>query len=565
MNVDTHRISQLALCVAGAAALFAGVSTQLSARSEEPVTADAAALAGSQIVAMRRLTEAQYRNTIADIFGPDIKVAGRFEPIVRPVHELIASGARESSISPAGIEQFDAIARSIAEQVFAKDRYAQFVPCTPANPAQADPSCAAATLKPLATYLFRRPISEPEAAMYVKMAGEAAKSTGSFYDGLQLALSAMLVSPKFLYVTEIASPDPKQANALVLDGYSKAARLSFTLWNSTPNQNLIDAAHAGKLNDDAQLATIAQAMVRSPRFEEGVRAFFADMLLFERFDQLSKDPLIFPRFNGDVAQAMPEQMLRTIVDHLVTRDGDYRQLFTTNRTFMTRALGGLYQVPVAKSSGWEPHDFADGADRAGILGQAGFLAMYSQSGRSSPTLRGRAIRELLMCQPVPDPPGNVNFTAVQDTGNTSTPTARIRLNAHMTDENCAGCHKLTDPVGLTLERFDGIGSFRTVENGTQIDPSGEMDNLKFMGAEGLGKALAKSPDVTMCVASRALEYARGVPSDADGDLVEAVEKDFGAKNYGIRALFLNVMTKPEAYRVKSPVLQPATRVSLLSK
>jgi hypothetical protein len=170
-----------------------------------------------------------------------------------------------------------------------------------------------------------------------------------------------------------------------------------------------------------------------------------------------------------------------------------------------------------------------------------------------------------MCQPVPNPPGNVNFTAVQDTANKAMPTARIRLTAHMTDENCAGCHKLTDPLGLSLERFDGIGSFRTKENDAPIDPAGQLDNETFQGAQGLGQVLAKSPDTTMCVASRALEYVRGVPSEDSGDLVEALEKSFAGEGYHLRALFRQLASMPETYRIKSSTLAPVAQVSLLTR
>lgn len=558
------RLPRLAVGLAAAALLStATVSLTASASAPDSRAAAEAPVAG-QIFGMRRLTEAQYRNSIADIFGPDIKVAGRFEPIVRPAHDLIASGSRGASISPAGLEQFDAMARNIAAQVLDETRRAQFIPCRPEDPAKPDPVCAKAALAPLGRYLFRRPVPADELAAYVKMAGDAAGPTGSFYKGLELALAAMLVSPRFLYVIETATTDPETPGGLVLDDYSRAARLSYTLWNSTPNETLLRAAETGKLKDPKQLSAFASKMVDSPRFQQGVRAFFTDMLLFERFDELSKDPVIYPYFNSQVAQAMPEQMLRTIVDHLVTHKGDYRQLFTTNRTFMNRSLGALYQVPV-RSSGWEKHEFRPEEDRAGLLGQAGFLAMYSQSGRSSPTLRGRAIRELLMCQPVPNPPGNVNFTAVQETGNMSMPTARVRLTAHMADENCSSCHKLTDPAGLSLERFDGVGSFRRRENGAEIDPAGELDNVAFSGALGLGKVLAASPDTTMCVASRALEYARAIPSEDAGDLVEGLNNDFAKDGYTIASLFLRVVTLPETYQVKSPGRPTKIQVAAISR
>ncbi|MEO7248312.1 MAG: DUF1588 domain-containing protein [Novosphingobium sp.] len=514
-----------------------------------------------RIVAMRRITEAQYRNSIADIFGLDIRVAGRFEPIVRPAHELISSGASDAAISPTGIENFDAMARVIAGQVFDEKHRGQFVPCAPASAAAADDTCAAAALAPLGHYLFRRPLSESETAFYVRQAGEVAGRSGSFWKGLELSLAAMLVSPNYLYVIERGEPDPANPGSLRLDNPSRATRLAMMLWNSTPNTALLKAAEEGRLTDQAQLNAIATAMVNSRRFEQGVRAFFADMLLFEKFDDLAKDPIVYPYFNQEVAAALPEQTLRSITDLLLTRNGDYRQIFTTNRTFMTRVLGPLYQVPVHRSSGWEAHDFGPSDDRAGILGQAGFLSIYSHSGRSSPTLRGRAIREVLMCQPVPNPPGNVNFTAVQDVHNKAMPTARDRLTTHATDPTCSGCHRITDPVGLSLEKFDGIGAFRARENDAALDSSGRIDGADFQGAEGLGKLLADNPATTQCVASRALEYASGRPS-ADDALVAAVSKKFGENGYSIRSLFLQAATLPDLWRVKAAAIPEPTKVSM---
>ncbi len=559
-------ITRITLGVAVAAsALLAGVlADQPAVASGAKMSAVAApAEPTDRIVAMRRLSEAQYRNAIADIFGPDIKVAGRFEPIVRPVHEMIARGAKDASISPSGFEQFDSMARVIAAQVFDPAHRGQFAGCAPKAENQADAECARQVLAPLGRYLFRRPLTGSEQAFYIKLANDGVASTGSFYKGLELALAAMLVSPNYLYVIESAEADPDNPGGLRLDNHSRASRLSFLLWNTTPNEALLKAAEDGRLTNPGDLSAVADRMVKSPRFEQGVRAFFGDMLLFEKFDEIAKDPVIYPYFNQEVAAALPEQMLRMIVDHLVTRNGDYRQLFTVSRTFMNRPLAALYRVPVSKSQGWVPYEFTPADDRAGVLGQAGFLALYSHSGRSSPTLRGRAIRELLMCQPVPNPPGNVNFTAVQDVTNKSMPTARIRLTAHNTDAACTGCHKITDPVGLSLERFDGIGAARKLENGAEIDTSGTMDGVDFLGATGLGKTIAASQDTTQCVSSRALEYATSQSPDDVSPLVERLEQQFAGDGYNIRALFLRVATMPETYRVTTRPIDPgSTHVSM---
>ncbi|MDG2005510.1 MAG: DUF1592 domain-containing protein [Novosphingobium sp.] len=561
--------ASLALLGAFAAGAMLLGSASDAARGNQAANAPPANIFSGEtgkIVAMRRLTEAQYRNSIADIFGPTIEVAGRFEPIVRPVHEMIASGARAAAISPAGIEQFDAMARIIAGQVFNEENRGQFVPCAPGDAARADADCARKVLTPLGRYIFRRPLTKSEQDFYVDLAGNASGPTSDFYKGLELALSAMLVSPNFLYIVETAQPDPDRAGEMRLDNFARASRLSFLLWDTTPNENLIRAAEKGQLTDPAKLEAIATSMVASPRFEYGLRAFFADMLLFEKFDEIAKDPVVYPYFNQDIAKALPEQTLRTIVDHLLTRNGDYRDIFTTPYTFMNRPLASAYQVQVKSSQGWEPYKFGESDDRVGILGQAGFLALYSHSGRSSPTLRGRAIRELLMCQPVPDPPGDVNFTAVQDTENKEMPTARIRLTAHRTEPVCAGCHLITDPIGLGLEKFDGIGAFRATENNAEIDITGSLDGVDFTDARGLGQALSKNQAVSQCVSSRALEYATAGSPDGQYALVEGLEQNFAAQGYKIRDLFLRIATMPETYQARTEALEAGqTKVTMAAQ
>jgi hypothetical protein len=507
-----------------------------------------------QIVGMRRLTEAQYRNTIADIFGSGIKVAGRFEPIVRPAQHLLSTGATAAALSPVGFEQFDAVGRAVAGQVFDEAHRDTFVDCTPRDATKSDDKCAIKTLATIGRYVFRRPLTAREQRDYARMADDAASKAGSFYSGLELTLAAMLVSPNFLFVTETVEPDPGHPGMMRLDNYSRASHLSFLLWDTTPNDTLLMAAAKGELTDQAKVEAIASKMVASPRLEDGVRAFFADMLVYEKFeaDDYAKDPLIYPRFNSDVAAALPEQLLRTIVDELVVRDNDYRELFTTRHTFMTRALGPLYEVPVRAEKGWEPYDFPADSDRGGLLSQAAFLALYSHPGRSSATQRGRAVRELLLCQPVPDPPGNVYFKLVVDATNKALPTARDRLAAHMANPVCAGCHRVTDPIGLALENFDGIGAFRTTENDSPIDPNSTFGGKSVAGEAGLSKSLAADPGVTQCVVKRAIEYATGQPTQNSATMA-ALDQKFEASGYRIRALFEQVATLPSTLELpKAP-------------
>src|SRR5690606_13334461 len=219
-----------------------------------------------------------------------------------------------------------------------------------------------------------------------------------------------------------------------------------------------------------------------------IRGLFADMLRFDEFENLAKDTVIYPAFGPGVTRDAAEQMLRTIVDHLVTREGDYRDLFVTRDTFMSNALAAIYQVPISPSQDFVPHRFPADSPRAGLLTQVGFLAIHSHPGRSSPTRRGEGVRETLLCQPVPLPPPNVDFSNFEDPAG-EFKTARERLVRHSSDTACANCHLITDPIGLGLENFDGAGQFRMMENGATIDASGVLDGVGFEDPATLGVAV----------------------------------------------------------------------------
>jgi hypothetical protein len=289
-----------------------------------------------------------------------------------------------------------------------------------------------------------------------------------------------------------------------------------------------------------------------------VRAFFTDMLSFDRFDELSKDAVIYPAFSSRVAADAKEQTLRTITDHLITRNEDYRDLFTTRETFVTRALGAVYHIPVNSPTGWEAYTFPPNDPRAGLLTQISFVAVHSHPGRSSATLRGKAVRELLLCQKVPDPPGNVDFKIVQDTGNAQFKTARERLTAHRTEAMCAGCHKITDPIGLALENFDGVGQYRDTENGVTIDASGDVAGAPFKDAAGLGKVIHDDPSAVSCLVNNVTKYALGRKAAPDeAPWVARLHQDFAKDGYRLPDLLRRIVLDKAFYKM-SPTKEHAS-------
>ncbi len=516
----------------------------------------------------RRLTPEQYTRIISDVFGPAIKIGGRFDPGFR-VDGLLEVGASQANISPSGMEQYDVIARAIATQVLDEQRRELMVHCKPKSAAAADDACAGQFLAEVGELLFRRPLSDRELRLHVRAARDATAGLKDFYAGLGLSLAAMLTEPQFLFRQENFEADPDRRGDLRLDSYAKASRLSFYLWNAGPDRALLAAARKGELETPEGLARQVDRMAASPRLESGIRAFFSDMLHFEDFETLTKDTAIYPKFSAQVAEDAQEQTLRTIVDVVLNGRGDYRDIFTTKKTYLTRPLAAIYQVPLAvrvpngAPEKWLPYEFAANDPRGGVLMQVAFVTLHSHPGRSSPTLRGKALREIFLCQKVPAPPGDVNFTIVQDTSNPDYKTARERLQAHATNPVCTGCHKITDPMGLALENFDGGGSYRTTENGVALDTTGELDGVKFTNGAELGRAVHDNAAAASCLVDRMSAYALGrTPAKTEtAAWVMPLKQAFAANNYAVPELMRRIATSPEFYRA-APVSEPQKDAAL---
>ena len=502
-----------------------------------------------------RLSGSQYRQIIADIFGPTIQIGGRFEPELRQ-EGLIAVGASSVSVTASGLGEYDKMARSIAAQVVSEPQRSALIPCVPKAPRKADDACAREFLGEAGKMLFRRPLTKDELKNQVAVAAASANTSNDFYSGLATSLWTMLVAPEFLFRQEFAEPDPAQRGASRLERYSKASRLSFFLWNAAPDPELMAAAERGELNTPAGLTRQVDRLLASPRLEAGVRALFADMLGFDAFATLAKDAVIFPKFSFKVAADAEEQTLRTIAEHLVVQRGDYRELFTTRETFLTPLLASIYSVPVDPDGGWQPYTFTADDPRLGILSHVSFTALHSHPGRSSPTLRGKALREVLLCQKVPLPPGNVDFTLVDDAANPKYKTAKDRLKAHASEAMCAGCHKIMDPIGLALENFDSSGGYRTSEHGAALDTSGELDGQKFRNATDLGQVVRDHPAAPSCLVNRTFAYGAGrVPTKTEATYVGALQQGFADDGYRVPALLRRIVLSNEFYRVAAPGLR----------
>ncbi|MET0291722.1 MAG: DUF1592 domain-containing protein [Steroidobacteraceae bacterium] len=499
---------------------------------------------------LRLLSQQQYLNTLSYVFGPNVQPTTRFAALPRS-DGLLASGAAVAGLTDTQLEMYQKTAAKVATQVIGESSRDYLIPCTPAAPDAADADCARQFVTAVAPLLYRRSLPPEYIETLVGEANKAADSLKSFYDGLGVVIEGMLLSPNVLLVAEGAEPDPDHKGTERLDSWSLATRLSLFLWNASPDAELLKAAESGQLQTRSGLAKEVDRMLASPRLEEGVRALFDDMFEFENFGLLSKDGQIYPTFTGETAVDAREQTLRTVVDHLVTRKQDYRDLFTSRQTFMSQALAPIYKV-AAQGPGWKPFEFPADSPYQGLLTQVSFQALHSHPGRSSATLRGKALREVMLCQVVPKPPANVDFSAVQNPDG-SLKTARERVAFHLKNPSCAGCHRITDPMGLSMEAFDGAGQFRHTENDVEIDTTGNLDGVEFSDVVGLGKALRDNPQLPWCAVRRTFAYATGTASEKnDRRVLEFLSARFAQDGYQLPALLREIALSSAFRKVYEP-------------
>jgi hypothetical protein len=544
------RVVAIVCAVGSTLAAAGGLYTFASAQTPQVAKAEPFAMS------VRRLTESQYRNIIRDTFGPGLQLNARFEPEMRE-EGLQSIGNAQLSITTSGFEQYFALAKSIAAQVVDEKKRAELVGCGPTDPKSKDDACTRSVVERYGKQLFRRPLNDAEIAARVKIASDATTRVGNYYDGLRLAIASLLVDPEFLFRVEEAEPNPTKAGEYRLDAFSKAARISFLLWDSAPDAELLQTAIDGTIHNDATLKAQAVRMIASSKLREGAKAFFTDMLQFEHFESLTKDGMTYPKFSQKVADSAREQTLRTVLDLLIDQNRDYRDIFTSNETYINRALAPVYKIPYLSRQEWTKYTFPEDSERSGILTQVTFLSLFSHPAASSPTKRGIKVNEIFKCQPTPDPPADVDFSKVQalDKG-----TVRTRLLAHKENAGCTVCHRLSDPPGLALEHFDGIGQLRKLENGQLIDVSAEVDGAKFSGAQGLGKMLHDDKRVPECLVRNVFAYGIGRKTSVrDEDYLIDETKAFANDGYRFKELLSNIATSPGFFKVSPPAgLAPAT-------
>ncbi len=494
---------------------------------------------------IRRLTATQYRNTIADLFGAQIDPGTTFPTAT--VEDGFRTNINANIVTSAGAEGIEAAAIHVSLQLTAD--LPAFVGCDPA--AEGDP-CVRSFVERQGERIFRRPLRADEAdrlaALYpVILATDGATPR----HGVEAIVQAMLQSPQFLYLAEIGAEGAEPGELVDLTGHELAARLSYLLWDTTPDAELLALAASGALLDPAVLEAQARRLLADPRADAVMIAFFEDLFEVQRLAE-PKDPAAYPGWTPELVVSAHDELGAFV--RWVVRDADatLTTLLTSPTTVANAPLASLYGVSGPTSADdWQVVSL-DASRRAGLLTQPAFLAGHSYAASSSPIARGAFVRTQLLCQNLLPPPNlMVDLPAVDP--NVST---RERLAQHRTDPACASCHGLMDPIGFGLENFDAVGAWRDTEgNAIPVDASGELiaagvDATTFVGPVELAGLLAQSEQVAACVALQFYRYAQGRgEEEGDACAVTAHQEAF-ERSGGNLAEMLVEFVKTDSFRVR---------------
>jgi hypothetical protein len=493
---------------------------------------------------LRKLIARQYKNAVKDLLGEAAALAAA-PPGDVALNGFETIGAAQLALGDAAVIQYETSARGVAAAAMGDTALiADLVGCSPTMPDQE--ACHRAFVERFGRLAWRRSLAKEEVDVYTDLAQEAATDLNDFYAGVEYAIAALLQSPYFLYQVELGSPDGEDTSRRTLNGYEIATRMSFFLLDSTPSPSLLDAAESGALETPEGVREAAQGLLEGDAARGALRGFYEEFLKLRELDTIVKDGTEFPQFSPGLAQAMKEETLALIGDVVWDRDADYRDVLDADYTFMNAELAAFYGVdPPAGDGGFVKVPVPPDQKRGGFFGHASFLSLFAHAKTTSPTLRGKFVRERMLCQSIPAPPNNVVTEFPPDT---EAKTAREKLSAHQKIASCAGCHVKMDPIGFGLENYDGVGAFRTTENGADIDAKSDIDGALFDGAKELGGALREDRSVTLCVARNIFRHATGhVETKGEEDDILALGDAFEQSGFRLKELLVEIVAS-EAFR-----------------
>ena len=436
--------------------------------------------------------------------------------------------------------------------------------CRPANSADELP-CASKILSGLARSAYRRPVTQGETQALLNLY-QVGRKEGGFEAGIGMALQRILVSPAFLFRIESDPVNVTAGAPYRISDLELASRLSFFLWSSLPDNQLLNLAAAGKLKEPAVLEQQVRRMLADSRSNALVSNFFGQWLYLRNLPSVHPDQDAFPEFDENLRAAF-EQETQLFLESNLREDHSVLDLLNADYTFLNERLAHFYGIPNIYGSHFRRVSLDGHDERRGLLGQGSILTVTSYANRTSPTIRGKWLLTNVLGTPPPPPPPDV--PSLKETPpNGKVLTMRERMEQHRSNAACAVCHAQMDPLGFALENFNGVGEWRTVsEAGSAVDASGVLPNgIKFNGPAELRKVLLSHPDqFADTVTDRLLTYALGRGVEYyDQPAIRKITREAASGNYQWSSLILGIVNSTP-FQMRMSKSQGSTGKATLSQ
>jgi len=525
-----------------------GAGVDASDPSKTPLVCDGVAIHPGDAPA-RRMTRFEYDNTVRDLLGdttapsssfPADQVAGIFnnQADTLVVTQLLAEGYMNAA---------EAVAGNAVKQL------GTLTGCDPKT--SSEQACGAQFIESFGKRAFRRPLDADGRALLTDVFTKAL-AMWDYETAIRLVIETALQSPRFVFRVELGMPDPKSAGVVQLDDYEVASRLSYLLWGSLPDTELMAAADAHELSTSEQVSAQATRLLADPKARSVIENFHEQWLGLPKLDTLDKDTKAYPIFTPALKTTWRKETMAFVDDVILHGDGDLATLLSAPYTMMNAETAAFYGVKNGPTGSTFEHVDLDPKQRAGLLTQPSLLALNAHVDQTSPVHRGKFVRERLLCELISPPPPGLNIVPPPVDPNATT---RERFSQHSDDIACSGCHNLMDPIGFGFEGYDAVGLYREKENGLTLDTSGEIKGSKdadgkFNGAVELADRLANSEEVRACVVTQWFNYGYGrTTTTEDKCTIQALQTTFAAANYDVKTLLIG-LTQTDAFRYRKPVV-----------
>ncbi len=494
---------------------------------------------------LQLLSREQYLNTVKELAGD---VAGIEQALGDDV-AASAFGLVQPDVTQVQLEHYQKAADTIAAAIVGNPASLnKLAPCTQGIAAA---ECAKNVVQKFGTLAYRAPITDAaDIDRHVQLFTIGAAT--SYAHGIEMLLRGMLQSPRFLYRVEIGTTEKVSDTAVKLSASEVAARLSYTLWDSPPNDQLNQAVASGALTTKEGVGAQLAWMLQDARGQKLVNRFLESWMHIGAVDNLVKNPDLYPEFQSATFRTSLQGQAVAFFDDLLTKQGGkLSALFTSPTVFYNKDLGGYYGV--TGTDVFQSRQLTDGT-AVGILTLPAVLAVQAKPNESSPIYRGRFVREALLCQQLPSPPANIP-AAPEVMPGVST---RERSAQHEANPTCSGCHQLLDPLGFGFENYDTLGRYRTEDGSKPIDASGNVVSTRdmdgpFNGVAELAKKLAASGEVKECVTRQWFRYAMGrFEQPVDGCSMKSLLDGFDAAGQSLSAL-PQAIVQTDAFLYRRPI------------